>query len=253
MDLKEAEDIKKKGQEYTKELYKKKVHDPDSHDGVITHPETEFLECRLRSAQGTTIIHKASEGDGMPAKLFQTPKDDAVKVTHSICQQICKTWRWPQDWKMSVFILIPKKGNAKKSSDYYTIAFISHTGKVTLKILQARLQEYVNCELPFGEAGFKNGSRTNVQISNICWIIKKERKFQKNTYFCFTDYAKAFDCADHDKLWKILKEMGRPDHLTCLLRNLYAGQEATVRSGHGTTDSFQIGKGVHQGCLLSPC
>ena len=122
-----------------------------------------------------------------------------------------------------------------------------------LKILQARLQQYVNYELPDVQAGFRKGRGTRDQIANICRIIKKAREFQKNIYFCFIDYAKAFDYVDHNKLWKILKEMGMPDHLTCLLRNLYAGQEATVRTGHGTTDWFRIGKGVRQGCILSPC
>ena len=124
------------------------------------------------------------------------------------------------------------------------VALISHASKVRLKILQARLQQYVNCELPDVQAGFRKGRGTRDQIPNIHWIIKKAREFQKNIYFCFIDYAKAFDCVDHKKLWKILKEIGIPDHLTCLLRNLYAGQEATVRTGHGTTDWFQIGKGV---------
>ena len=122
-----------------------------------------------------------------------------------------------------------------------------------LKILQARLQQYVNRELPDVQAGFRKGRGTRDQIANISWIIEKSREFQENFYLCFIDYAKAFDCVDHNKLWKILKEMGIPDHLTCLLRNLYAGQEATVRTGHGTTDWFQIGKGVYQGCTLSPC
>ena len=120
-----------------------------------------------------------------------------------------------------------------------------------LKILQASLQQYMNRELPDFQAGFRKGKGTNNQIANICWIIKRAREFQKNIYFCFIDYAKAFDCVDHNKLWKILKEMGIPDYLTCLLRNLYAGQEAIVRTGHGTTDWFQIGKGVYQGCILS--
>ena len=122
-----------------------------------------------------------------------------------------------------------------------------------LKILQARLQQYVNHELPDVQAGFRKGRGTRDHIANICWIIEKAREFQKNIYFCFIDYAKAFDCVDHNKLRKILREMGIPDHLTCLLRNLYVGQEATVRTGHGTTDRFQIGKGVFQGCILSPC
>ena len=127
-----------------------------------------------------------------------------------------------------------------------------HASKVMLKIFQARLQQYGNRELPDVQAGFRKGRKTRDQIANIYWIIKKAREFQKNIYFCFIDYAKAFDYVDHKKLWEILKEMGIPDHLTCLLRNLYAGQEATVRTGHGTTDWFQIGKGGHQGCILSP-
>ena len=122
-----------------------------------------------------------------------------------------------------------------------------------LKILQARLQQYMNCELPDDQAGFRKGRGTIDQIVNPRWIIEKAREFQINNYLCFIDYAKAFDCVDHNKLWKILKEMGISDHLTCLLRNLYAGQEATVRTGHGTTDWFQIGKGVCQGCILLPC
>ena len=157
------------------------------------------------------------------------------------------------DWKRSVFIPIPKKGNAKECSNYCTIALISHAGKVMLKILQARLQEYVNCELPDVQVGFRKGRGTRDPIANIHWIMEKAREFQKNLYFCFIDYAKASDCVDHIKLWEILQEMGIPDHLTCLLRNLYAGQEATVRTGHGKTDWFQIGKRVHQGCKLSPC
>ena len=151
-----------------------------------------------------------------------------------------------KDWKRSVFIPIPKKGNAKECSNYCTIALISHTSKVMLKILQARLQQYVNRELPDVQTGFTEGRGTRDQIANIHWIIKKARKFQKNIYFYFINYAKAFDSVDLNKVWKILQEMGIPDHLTCLLRNLYAGQEETIRTGHGTTDWFQIGKGVHQ-------
>ena len=162
------------------------------------------------------------------------------------------THQWPQDWKRSVFIPIPKKGNAKECSNYHTTAFISHASKVMLKILQARLQQYVNHELPDVQAGFTKGRGTRDQIANTHWIIKKAREFQKNIYFCFIDYAKASDCVDHNKLRKILQVMGIPDHLTCLFRNLYARQEATVRTGDWT-DWFQIRKGVHQGCILSPC
>ena len=150
-----------------------------------------------------------------------------------------------------VFILIPKKGNAKECSNYCTIALISHASKVVLKILQARLQQYVNLELADIQAEFRKSRVTRDQIANIRWIIEKSREFQKSIYFCFIDYAKAFDCVDHSKLWKILKEMGIPDHLTCILRNLYAGQEATIKTGHGTTDWFQIGKGVCHSAYLT--
>ena len=134
-----------------------------------------------------------------------------------------------------------------------TTAQFSHASTVMLKILQARLQQYANHELPDVQARFRKGRGTRDQIANIRWIIKKAREFQKNMYFCFIDYAKAFDCVDHNKLWEILKEMGIPDDLTCLMRKLYGGQEATVRTGHGKTDWFQKGKGVRQGCILSPC
>ena len=146
-----------------------------------------------------------------------------------------------------------KERQGQKGSNYRTITLISHASKVMLKILQPRLQQNMNHELPCVQACFRKGRGTRYQIANICWIIKKAREFQKFICFCFIDYAKAFDCVDHKKLWKILQEMGIPDHLTCLLRNLYAGPEATVRTGHGPTDWFQIGKGVRQGCILSPC
>ena len=142
--------------------------------------------------------------------------------------------------------------NPKECSNYSAIALTSHARKVMVKILQARLQQYVNRELPDVQTGFRKGRGTRDQIANIHWNIEKAREFQKNIYFCSIDYAKAFDCVDHNKLWKILEEMGISDHLTCLLRNLHAGQEATVRTAHGTTDWFQVGKGVRQGCILSP-
>ena len=141
----------------------------------------------------------------------------------------------------------------KECSKYCTTALISHTSKVMLKILQARLQQYMNHQLPDVQAGFRKGRGIRDQIANICWIIKKARGFLKNIYFCFIDYAKAFDCVDHNKLWKILKEMGIPNYLTSLLRNLYASQKVTVRTGHGTTVWLQIRKGVCEGCILSPC
>ena len=161
---------------------------------MITYVEPGILECEVKWALGNITTNKASRGDGIPAELFRTLKDDAVKALHSICQQIWKTQQWSQDWKRSVFIPIPKKGNAKECSNYHTVALISHASKVMLKILQARLQHYVNRELPDVQAGFRKGRGTRDQIANICWIMEKARDFQKNIYFCFIDYAKAFDC-----------------------------------------------------------
>ena len=182
----------------------------------------DILECEVKWALGSITMNKASGGDGIPVELSQILKDDAVKVLHSICQHMWKTQQWPQNWKRSVFIPISKKGNAKECSNFCTIALISHTSKVMLKILQARLQQYVNHELPDVQAGFRKGRETRDQIANICWIIDKAREFQKtlswrernrSIYFCFIDYAKAFDCMDHNKLWKILKEfLEKPVH-----------------------------------------
>jgi len=165
-------------------------------------------------------MNKASGGDKISGKLFQILKDDAVKVLHSICQQIWETQLWPQDWKRSVFTATSKKGNAKECSNYHKIALMQHASKVMLKIVQARLQQYMNHQLPDVQAGFRKGWGTRDQVANICGIIEKAKELLKNINFCFYDYAKAFDCVDHNNLWKILKEMGIPDHLTCFLRNL---------------------------------
>ena len=183
-----------------RENIKKELHDPDNYDGVITHLEPDILECEVKWALGSITTNKASGGDGIPVELFQILKDDAVKVLHSICQQIWKTQQWPQDWKRSVFIPIPKKGNAKECSNYSTIALISHTSKVMLKILQARPQYYMNYEILDVQAGFRKCRGTRDQIANILWIMEKAREFQKN--ICFIDYAKAFDCVDLSKLGK---------------------------------------------------
>ena len=172
----------------------------------------------------------------IPGELFKILKDDAVKVLHLICQHIWKTQQWPQDWKRPVFISVPKKDNAKAWSSYWITAFIPQASKVMLKILQVRLQQYMNQEFLEVQAGFRKCRETRDQIANIHWLIEKTRECQENIYFCFIDYSKAFDHVDYNKLWKILKEMGIPNHFTCLLRNLYAGQEATVRTGHKTTD-----------------
>ena len=185
MALTETEDIKKRWQEYTEELYKKDLHDPDNHDGVITHLEPDILECEVKWALESITMNKARGGDGIPVELFQILKDDAVKVLHSICQQIWKTQQWPQDWTRSVFIPIPKKGNAKECSNSCTIALISHASKVMLKILQARLQQYMNHELPDVQAGFRKGRGTRDRIASIHWILKSKRVPEKHLFLLY--------------------------------------------------------------------
>ena len=184
-------------------------NDPDNHDGVVTHLEPDcILECEVRWALGSITTNKAGGGDGIPFELFQILKDDAIKVLHSICQQIWKTRHWPQDWKRSVFIPIPKKKAMPKNVQTTTQLTFLHTqfktalilSKVMLKILQVRLQHYMNWELPDGQAGFRKGRGTRDQTANIRWITEKTREFQKNIYFCFIDYTKAFDCEVHNKL-----------------------------------------------------
>ena len=177
--LTEAEDIKKRWQEYTEEQYKKDVQNQDNHDGVITNLKPDILECEVKWTLGSITKNKASRGDGIPVELLQILKVDVVKVLHSMCQQIWKIQKWSQDWKRTVFIPIPKKGNAKECSNYLKIALISHASKVMLKILQARLHQYMNCELPDVQARFRKAG-TKYQIANICWIIEKAREFQKN-------------------------------------------------------------------------
>ena len=179
MDLTEAEDIKKRGQEYTEELYKKHLHDPDNHDGVITDLEPDILECKVKWALESITMNKSSGGDGIPAKLFPILKDDAVKMLHSICQQIWKTQQWPQDWKKSVFIPIPKKGNANECSNYHTVALTSHVSKVILKILQARLQQYVNIWKIF-KLDLEKSEEPEVKLPTPIGSQKKQENSKKN-------------------------------------------------------------------------
>ena len=200
---------------------------------MITHFESDILESEVKWALGSNTTNKASGGDGIPAELFQILKNAALNIPANLENSAVATGLE----KVSC-ISIPKKGNAKECSNYSTIILISHASKVMLKNLQVRLQLYVNQEIPDVQAGFRKVRGTRDQIANIRWITEKAREFQKNIYFCFINYAKAFDCVDHDKVWKILKEMGLADHLTCLLRNLYTGQEATIRTRHRTMDWF---------------
>ena len=203
---------------------------------MITHLESDILECEVKWALGSITLNKASGGDGTPSELLQILKDEAVKALLSVCQQIWKTQQWPREWKRSVFTPIPKKGSAKECSNYHTILLISHASKVMLKLLQARLQQYMNQELPDVQTGFRKGRGTRDQIPNIHWIIEKAREFQKTSTSASLTMLKSLTVWITTTLWRILQEMGIPDHLTCLVRNLYAGQEATVRTGHGTRD-----------------
>ena len=200
-------------QDYTEELYKKDPHDPDNHNRVITYLEPDILECEVKWALGSITTNKTRGGNEIPAELFQILKDDAVKVLHAICQQIWKTQQWPHDWIKSVFIPIPKKGNAKECSDYRTIALISHAIKVImLKILQARLQQYVNRELPDAQAGFRKGRGTSDQIASSGSSNKQENS-RKTSIFALLTMPKPLTMWITIN-WKILKEMGVPDHLT---------------------------------------
>ena len=213
--------------------------------------EPEILECEVKGGLGSITTNKASWGDEIPVELFQILKGDAVEMLYSVCQQIWKMQQWPQDWKCQFSSqcqrrAVPKNVQTTSQLHHFT------TSKVMLKILQTRLQQCMNWQLPDVEAVFRKGRGIRDQIASIRWIIEKAREFQKKNIY-FIDYSKDFDCGDYIKRWKILKEMGIPDHLTCLPRNLYTGQEGRVRIRHGTTDPFQIGKGVPQGYIWSPC
>ena len=201
-----TEDSKKRWQEYTEELYKKDLHNPDNHNGVITHLEPDTLECEVKWALGSITSNKASGGDGIPAELFQILKDDVVIVLHSICQQIWKTQQWPQDWKRSVFIPIPKKGNAKECSNYRTIALISHTSKVMLKILQARLQQYMNCELP--DVQTEKGEEPEIKLPTSAGSSKKQESSRKTPISALLTMPKpltvwlTINCGKFRKRWE---------------------------------------------------
>ena len=201
----------------------------------------DILECEVQWALGSITTNKDGGGDGTPVELFQIVKDDAAKVLHSICQQIWKTQQWPQDWKRSVFITIQKEGNAKECLNYHTIALISHANKIILKILQARLQQYENGELPdVIKAGFRKGRGTRDEIANIRWIIKKTRKFQKNIYFCFIDYAKAFDCVLFSSVQSFSPTLCDPmNHSTPGLPVHYQLPESTQTHVHRVSDAIQ--------------
>ena len=234
----ETEEIKKSWQVYTEQLHKKGLKNLNNHDGVVTHLEPDILECEVKQGLGSITTNKASGGDEIPAELFKVLKYCAVQVLHSLCQQNLKTQWWPQDWEMFSFQsqrrAMPR--NVQTTAQSCSCHILARLSSKSFKL------SFNNQEFPDVQAGFRKDRGTRDRITNICWIIEKTREFQKD--ICFIDYTKAFDCVDHNKLWKILKEIGVTDHLTCLLRNLYGSQEAIVRTRHGITDWSQIGKGV---------
>ncbi|CAF3391752.1 unnamed protein product [Rotaria socialis] len=247
-----GDEIKNKWKQYTEELYKKEINGTGNLELDNYELEPDILESEVKFAIETLANGKAPGHDGIPIECFKAIKEDAVKILTKLCQQIWKTQKWPQDWKTSLLIPIPKNGNAKDCSNYRTIALISHASKIMLKIIQRRLEPFLEREMPVTQAGFRKGRGTRDQIANLRWLMEKAREYQKEFYLCFIDYSKAFDCVDHEKLWSVLLEMGVPKHLIILMKNLYTNQQATVKTDYGNTNWFNIGKGVRQGCILSP-
>ena len=253
MELTEAEDIKKRCQEYTEELYKKDLHDQDNHDGVITHLEPDILECEVKWALETITTNKASGADGIPVELFQILKDEALKVLHSICQQIWKTQEWPQDWKRSVFIPIPKKGNAKECSNYRTIALISHASKVMLKTLQARLQQYVTLNFQMFKLDFKKAEEPEIKLPTSVGLSKKQESSRKTFTCALLTMPKPLTMwitTNYGKFWKRWEyQTTSPASWEICMQVKKQQLELDME----LTDWFQIGKGVRQGYILSPC
>ena len=248
----EEDAVKKRWKEYTEGLYKKDQAIPDIFTQTEYEDEPEVLESEVREALRQIPSGKAAGCDGIPIEMLKAGGDESVKVLTALCNCIWKKKSWPKDWKKSIFVPLLKKGDMKECGNYRTIALITQTSKVLLKILQKRLEYYLGKELPCEQAGFRRGRGTRDHIANMRWMMEEARDFQQKVYMCFIDYRKAFDCVDHQRLWVVLMEMGTPMHLIVLLKNLYMNQEATVRTEFGETESFLIEKGVRQGCILSP-
>ena len=211
-----------------------------------------MLESEIKDALRHISNRKAAGSDYIPIELLKAGGEETVKVLTNMCNCVWKKKEWPSDWKKSVYVPIYKKGDKKECGNYRTIALISHASKVLLRVLQKRLEVFLIPELPIEQAGFRRGRGTRDHIANLRWMMERAREHQRDLYMCFIDYKKAFDCVDHERMWIILKDMGVPIHLVVLLRNLYANQKATVRTEFGETEQFDIGKGVRQGCILSP-
>ena len=251
-DLTDSKEIKNRWRSYTEDLYSDKNNEDMDENAVAGENEPDILESEVREAMNNIANNKSPGCDNIPIELLKALKDDGVKLMHNICQKIWTTKQWPKDWKRSIFIPIPKKGDRRECSNHRTIALISHASKIMLKILQGRMKQHVDQEIPAEQAGFVKGRGTRDQIANLRWTIEKAQEYQKPLFLCFIDYTKAFDCIKYHILWKVLQQMGIPQHLVELIKNLYEDQEAAVRTPFGLTEWFNIQKGVRQGCILSP-
>lgn len=214
--------------------------------------EPSILTEEVKKALNSIKDRKSPGHDEIPIELLKECGEEGIETLKRLCQNIWDNKQWPKDWKRSIYVPIPKKGDARECGNNRTIALISHTSKVLLKIIQGRLEQFMETQLPVEQAGFRRGRGTRDQIANLRWIMEKTREADKDIIMCFIDYSKAFDCVDHNRLWKILGNMGAPAHLIHLLQQLYNDQEASVRTEFGETQWFGIGKGVRQGCILSP-
>ena len=248
----EEKEVKEIWQQYTEELYRRDPNATDSFNENIYEDEPEVMETEVKEALRHISDRKSAGCDGIPIELLKAGGEEAVKVMTGLCNCIWKRKEWPKDWKKSVYVPIYKKGDKQECGNYRTIALISHASKVLLRVIQKRLEVFLIPELPIEQAGFRRGRGTRDHIANLRWMMEKAREHQRDLYMCFIDYKKAFDCVDHERLWVVLSDMGVPVHLIVLLRRLYTNQEATVRTEFGETDNIDIGKGVRQGCILSP-
>ena len=248
----ERSEIKDRWKEYTENLYKKDKRITESFQEREYVREPSVSHAEVRKAINEIKSSKAPGSDGIPIELLKATGEEGIHVMTTLCQQIWDTGIWPLDWKKTVYIPIPKKGDPRVCANNRTIALISHASKVMLKIIQGRMEQNAQQQLPDVQAGFRKSRGTRDQIANVRWLMERAHEYNQQVYLCFIDYSKAFDCVDHDKLWNTLRKMGFPEHLIALLHGLYDNQQATVRVEGGDTEPFGIGKGVRQGCILSP-
>ena len=250
-DITDKDKIKQRWQEYTEKLYEKTgTEELDIPETISKEPD--ILISEVHQALKELSMNKSPGHDNIPCEFWKHLDDDEIVVLHKLCNKIWSTCTWPTDWKRSIYVTLFKKGNPKHCENYRTIALISHTSKVLLKIIQKRLNAFSESQLPLEQAGFRKKRGTRDHIANLRWILEIAKERNNNVFLCFIDYSKAFDCVDHNTLWNVLHKMGAPPHLIHLMKNLYLDQEAKIKTEDGDTEWFGIGKGVRQGCILSP-